>query len=337
MGGINDMSSTLNNLKVLSSIHNPFTEELSKPVKYTPKKEYDISKDRHKEEEFDLKSILKDDDVDAIINEHSSDFDELFATLTEEDENQRIKSGLIGLGRKYARLHEDDGTSTEVDKAFNPQIDKLNDLLVEVTRDTDEVEKDINQIRRMINGRNYQRMNELIETKATLHNTTLSIIKELSAIEKNKFDIKAKLNKDKVESDPNMMSGNVLQSIFGVGHDALLSSVDGREGSSGAIMYDEAPEDTDEYGEMIYNKNFPESYDDESEGDKFIKYENRGIELVLEERDNGDKTVYAQDAEGNVVDDYPIPKDIDSLTFEVNHRTGVATDQLQRKYKYISV
>lgn len=330
-------SNTLNNLKAISSIHNPFSEELSSKPKYTPRKEFDVSQDR-KEKELTVRDIINDEEVNKILKDNSSDVDELFANITEDDENQRIKSGLIGLGRKYARLHEDDGTTSEVDKAFNPQIDKLNDLLVEVTRDTDEVEKDINQIRRMINGRNYQRMNELIETKATLHNTTLSIIKELSSIEKNKFDIKAKLNKDKVDSmDPSMMSGNILQNIFGIGHDSLLSSVDGREGSSGAIMYDESPEDSDEYGAMIYNKNFPESYDeDNSEGEMFIKYENRGVEMVLEESANGDKTIYAQDADGNIVDDYPLPKDIDSLTFDINVRTGVATDQLQRRYKYIA-
>jgi hypothetical protein len=327
-------SNTLSNLKAISSIHNPFSEELSEPITYKPKKEYDISNDRAKHKPS-IDDILNDEYVNTIIKDNSN-IDEFFANIGEDDENQRVKSGLIGLGRKYARLHEDDGTSSEVDKAFNPQIDKLNDLLVEVTRDTDEVEKDINQIRRMINGRNYQRMNELIETKATLHNTTLSIIKELSAIEKNKFDIKAKLNKDKIEADPNMASGNVLQSIFGIGHDALLSSVDGREGSSGAIMYEESPEDSDEYGAMIYNKNFPDDPEDESEGDKFIKYENSGVEMVLHEAQNGDKTIYAQDADGNIIDDYPIPTDVDSLTFDINVRTGVATDQLQRKYKYIS-
>jgi hypothetical protein len=329
-------SNTLNNLKTISSIHNPFTEHLSEPQTFTPKKEYDISKDDDNREPT-LNEIINDDKINKILQDNSSDVDEIFANIREEDENQRVKSGLIGLGRKYARLHEDDGTSTEVDKAFNPQIDKLNDLLVEVTRDTDEVEKDINQIRRMINGRNYQRMNELIETKATLHNTTLSIIKELSAIEKNKFDIKAKLNKDKVsDTDPSLMSGSILQNIFGMGHDTLLSSVDGREGSSGAIMYDEAPEDNDDYGAMIYNKNFPEDPNEESEGDKFIKYENSGVELVLREFENGDKQIYAQDADGNIVDDYPIPSDIDSLTFDINVRTGVATDQLQRKYKYVT-
>lgn len=331
------MSNTLNNLKAISSIHNPFSEELSTKPTFTPKKEFDLSEDR-KEKELSIKEILNDEALNKIIKDNSSDVDELFANITEDDENQRIKSGLIGLGRKYARLHEDDGTISEIDKAFNPQMDKLNDLLVEVTRDTDEVEKDINQIRRMINGRNYQRMNELIATKATLHNTTLSIIKEMSSIEKNKFDIKSKLNKDKGDGmDPSMMSGSILQNIFGIGHDSLLSSVDGREGSSGAIMYDEAPEDTDEYGATVYNKNFPESYyDDDDEGEKFIKYENRGVEMVLEESENGDKTIYAQDAEGNIIDDYPIPKDIDSLTFDINVRTGVATDQLQRRYKYIA-
>ena len=330
------MSSTLNNLKAISSIHNPFTSELKETPKFEPKKEITIERES-RFKEASLAEILNDEEVNNIIKENASSIDHLLDNLGEEDENVRIKSGLVGLGRKYARMHEDDGTASEVDKAFNPQIDKLNSLLVDVTRDTEEIEKDINQIRRLSNGRNYQRMNELIDTKATLHNTTLSIIKELSSIEKNKFDIKAKLNKNTADTmDPSMASGSILQNIFGIGHDALLNSVDGREGSSGAIMYDEAPEDSDEYGESIYNKNFPDISDDESEGDKFIKYENRGVEMILEEFDDGTKKIYAQDNEGNIVDDYPIPKDIDSLTFEINTRTGTATDQLQRKYKYIS-
>lgn len=325
--------STLDNLKVLSNIHNPFTSEL--PERKTLPNfntEIDIDREKRRREERELKQLMDD------YAKTAEETDYIFDFLTEDDENQRIKSGLVGLGRKYARTHADDGTTSEIDKAFNPQIDKLNDLLVAVTRDTDEVEKDINQIRKMINGRNYQRMNELIETKATLHNTTLSIIKELSSIEKNKFDIKAKLKKDSDSMDPNMASGSILQNIFGIGHDALLSSVDGREGSSGAIRYDDDDsfENSDRYGEMIYNKNFNYNDEEESEGDKFIKYENRGIELVLEESGDGTKRIYAQDSDGNIVDDYPIPKDIDALTFDINVRTHTATDQLQRKYRYIS-
>jgi hypothetical protein len=333
------MSNTLNNLKTLSSIHNPFSSTLSddKPI-YTPKRDIDISRNRD-DDRVSIEKILNDPKANDVLKEYADDVDDIFDSIDMNDENRGFKSNLIGLGRKYTLLHEDDGTVSEVDKAFEPQKNKLKDLLIAVNKDTEEVEKDISQIRRLTNGRNYQRMNELIETKAALHNTTLSIIKEMSAIEKNKFDIKSKLNKNTADTmDPAMASGSILQNIFGIGHDALLNSVDGREGSSGAIRYDEAPEDSDEYGRMIYNQNFPDYVnEEESEGDKFIKYENRGVELVLEERDNGDKTIYAQDAEGNIIDDYPIPKDIDSLTFEINNRTGTATDQLQRKYKYISV
>lgn len=327
------MSSTLNNLKAISSIHNPFSETLSEKPDFSSIPDVPDKPVGDKR----IAAAIEDPEFKEMLDEYYS-VDRLFNGISEDDENQRIKTGLIGLGRKYARKHEDDGTLTEIEKAFNPQIDKLNDLLVDVNRDIDDIEKDISQIRRMVNGRNYQRMNELIETKATLHNTTLSIIKELSSIEKNKFDIKSKLNKDKNENlDPSTMSGSILQNIFGLGHDAILSSVDGREGSSGAVVGDYA-EDSDEYGKMIYDQNFPEEDDeDEDEGAKFIKYENRGVEMVLEESENGDKTIYAQDAEGNIIDDYPIPKDVDALTFDINVRTGVATDQLQRKYIYKAV
>ena len=332
------MSTTLNNLRNISNFHtggitNPFSNEPVRKTSYTPKKTYEHGK---KTLEEDIIAMIEESNASEAYNYASSTIDSVFDDIMEEDENSSIKSNLISLGRKYARTHDDDGTTSEIDRAFSPQINKLNELLNSVTKDTVDVDKDLLELRMMRSGRNYQRMNELIATKAQLHNTNLSILKELSNIEKTKFDIKSRNAKSAGESqDPSVMSGNILQSIFGVGHDALLESVGGREGSSGAM--DDTNTDSDDYGESIYSQNFPDLEEDESDGDKFLKYEGMGVEMVLEEHDDGTKQVYAEDAEGNIITDYPLPKDVNELTFDINRRTGVATDQLQRKYKYKSV
>lgn len=334
------MSSTFDNLQALSKFQNskfqnPF-DSGKETKQYTPKKEYQ-KKERSVED--DIKHLIDYAESKDITELSTSTLDGFFNELGEDDENSMLRANLINQGRKYARTHDDNGTTSEVDRAFNPQITMLNELLNVVSKDVVEISNDINDIRMMHSGRNYMRLNDLMATKAQLHNTSLQVIKQLSSIEKDKFDVKAKLSKDIVDTDPNMMSGNILQNIFGIGHSALLESVGGREGSSGAGGATETYDDTnsDEYGEVIYNQEYPNTNGEETDGDKYLKYENRGVEMVLEESDDGTKRVYAEDAEGNVIDDYPIPADAENLTFDINRRTGVAIDQLQRKYKYKSV
>ena len=70
------------------------------------------------------------------------------------------------------------------------------------------------------------------------------------------------------------------------------------------------------------------------DGAKFLKYEGLGAHYVLEETEDGTRRVYAEDKDGNVIEDYPVPKDVDELRFEINQKNNTAIDQLQRKYEY---
>jgi hypothetical protein len=45
------------------------------------------------------------------------------------------------------------------------------------------------------------------------------------------------------------------------------------------------------------------------------------------------KTFIAEDEDGNIIDDYPLPKTIDSIS--INHSTLVATDRYGKKYPVI--
>ena len=336
------MSNTLTDLKAISDsqaskFHNPFTEEVKKPREYKPKNDYTPLKKKTKSVE-EMVNGIDDDSLDQIFDNLGANIDPIFDNLEESDENASIRAGLVSQGRKYARDHSaDDDSSNEIDRAFSPYVILLNDLLQSVNKDTNEVSKDINELRMMHNGRNYQRMTELISAKTQLHNTSLQILNKLSSIEKDKFDIKNKNAKNITETDPSIMSGNILQNIFGLGHSTLLESVGGREGSSGATNGEFVDTDSDAYGEFLYNQAYPDNEETETEGDKFLKYEDRGVNMILEEKDDGTKTVHAEDSEGNIINDYPIPDDVNSLTFDINHRTNVATDQLQRKYIYRSV
>lgn len=327
------MSDTLNSLKKLASnqqkIYSPFEEKVeSKPV-YTPK----TTGKTRKTNEID--KISKK--IDKIYKDTNTELDTLFDDIDLGDQNANVRSSLISMGRKYARSHDDSGDDNEISRAFAPQEIKLNDLYNEVAKDIIQIDKDLTEMRMMHSGRNMQRMNELISTKAQFHNTSLSILKEISAVKKAQFDIKTKMNKDKSDTDDmSSMSSSIIQSVFGMGHDALLSSVGGRTASSGATVGEAIEEPDNDYDtdDTETSSEYIIGNDSGADGDKFIEYENAGVELVLEEYPDGSKNVYAEDKDGNVVPDYPLPKNIDSLTFDINTRAETATDQLQRNYKY---
>lgn len=324
------MSDTLNSLKALASaqqkFHNPFEDKVPEKAEYTPKgnsKERTLSGDINR-----LSRKLNKFTIDA-----GTSIDDVFDSIELDDQNTNMRSALIGLGRKYARSHEVSEEESEIERSFSPQERKLDDLYNEVSSDTVQIEKDLTEMRAMRTGRNTQRMNELITAKAQYHNLRLSILKEKSSIKKTQFDIKSKSDKEKGQGmDDSLVSSSIIQSVFGMGHDTLLDSVGGRSASSGATDGNIQDQEYESYTETTE----PE-YDDDSDGDKFIKYENAGVDLILEEAPDGSRRIYAEDQDGNLVPDYPLPTNINALTFDINQRAGIAIDQLQRNYKYRKV
>lgn len=321
------MSDTLNSLKALASSQqkfcNPFENTVPDRVNYTPKSNGNTEK-------FSSKEINKlNKKLDKLTIDNGISVDDIFDSIELDDQNANVRSALIGMGRKYARSHEMSEEESEVARSFSPQERKLDDLYNEVSSDIVQIEKDLTEMRAMRTGRNTQRMNELITAKAQYHNLRLSILKEQSSIKKTQYDIKAKVDKEKGQGiDDGLVSSSIIQSVFGMGHDTILDSVGGRAASSGATNGN-IQESYEPYSEIDES-----DYDGDSDGDKFIKYENAGVDLVLEESVDGSRRIYAEDKDGNPVPDYPLPTNLDALTFDVNRRAGVATDQLQRNYKY---
>lgn len=322
------MSDTLNSLKALASSQqkfcNPFEDSITNKPTYIPKSNGDTTKFSNKE----IKKLNRK--LDKLTIDNGISVDDIFDSIELNDQNANVRSALIGMGRKYARSHEVSDEDNEVARSFSPQELKLDDLYNEVSSDIVQIEKDLTEMRAMRTGRNTQRMNELITAKAQYHNLRLSILKEQSSIKKTQYDIKAKVDREKGQGiDDGLVSSSIIQSVFGMGHDTLLDSVGGRAASSGASNGNIQEQTYDSYVEVDETE-----YDGDSDGDKFIKYENAGVDLVLEEAVDGSRRIYAEDKDGNPIPDYPLPTNLESLTFDINHRAGVATDQLQRNYKY---
>lgn len=323
------------------SAKSPSYEELSidndgeAVVKPTTKKKGKLSK-------FDR--ITKNIDEMAK-NSDMYNFDTYLDDIEDLGEDVDLKSSLISLGRRYAKDNKMTEDESEIGKAFAPQETALNKLLAEVEKDKKALQSDIDKARDM-RVRNTKTLAEMLETKSQYHNISLQIIKELSGIKKSSFDLKFKSKKDQPGADGDELgAASAIQRLFSVGHSSLLASVGGREASSGALVddmdYDNfntgSIEDSDEYIEKKYfsnRKNQPMT-----DGDAFLKYENVDVRLILLIDPDENKSILAEDSDGNVLFDYPLPSNVQDLKFKIDRNAMSAMDQLQREYivRYIDM
>lgn len=265
------------------------------------------------------------------------DFDGFVGHFMLDDEDDELRRNLLRYGRKYARETKVSGETSEINKAYSESEKLLNDLLDEINEDKKLVQSDITNMR-MMRTRNYKALSDLIESKAQFHNTALSAIKEMNNMKKAQFELQMKVDKTKKEEAEDSSSSNrAIQQLFGIGRDNIMGSLGGYEGVSGAA---EAGMDTEEYSsidedEMIQSKYFSDESDDyaESDGDKFLKYEGRGVHYILLYDDDGNKEVIAEDKEGNIIPDYPLPSNPNELDFNISEATGTATDNLANQYE----
>lgn len=304
-----------------------------------------------KKQKSTLKKKKKKKDIDDILDEseelikelQDDDFDYDFETYIEDslssEEDEQLKSNLIGLGRKYARSHAIGEDESEISKAFAPQEKELNNLLNDVMKDKKDIQDDIGKMRSTNYGSNRKTLAEMVDKKTQLHKATLDIIKEKNNMKKIKFDIINKRNSNKSndpEVDSTFQSSKIIQDIISGNHNTLLDSVGGRESIAGCRSNNsDDPDDMvssiEESDDYIQRKYFKDKT--ETDADKFIEYENDDVKYILLIDSENKKRIMAENKYGDIVPDYPIPSNINELKFEINKDSGTATDQLNRVYE----
>lgn len=269
------------------------------------------------------------------------DFDNYISSFLSDDEDADLKNNLISLGRKYARDTQTSAESSEVTKAFMGTEKVLDTFLGEIKKDKNDIQKDIDSMR-VSRTRNMKTLAELISAKGQYHNMALSIIKEKNSMIKTQFDLKNKADKqNKDDTNSEVAASRAVQQLFGMGRGNLMSGVGGYSEVSGALNDSDVTSESFGINEdaVIHQKYFAADDENfETDGDKFLKYEGAGIEYVLLwDKENNTTDVIAEDPDGNVIPDYPMPSNIDTLHFDISESTGTASDELHRAYKLRSV
>lgn len=326
------------------SFENPFEDEATKSDSQS---KIDMVMDEKEDDEPQIKETKKKKDKfekvlsqgDALIDgnlieDAIDDFDGYLDNYIMDDEDIDLKNSLLRQGRKYARDTKASGESSEISKAYSATEKMLNDLLKEIDSDKEAVQKDISNMR-MMRTRNYKTLADLIESKSQFHNTSLSVIKELNAMKKNQFELQMKVDKSKKEDEQDDSTANkAIQRLFGMGRDAIIGG--GYSDISGADLA--GKDEDDDYSsaynedEIIHDKLFGDD-EEENDGDKFLKYEGMGVHYILLYNDEGYREIIAEDSEGNIVPDYPMPSDPENLEFQIYESTNTASDNYSNHYE----
>lgn len=322
------------------TFNNPYVDQsvitdvdINEHIKTTKERKKDKKKkgdrfSRYMEESEKLIQDICDD-------ESIFEFDNYLEYYFSEDEDVQLRNNLINMGRKYNRDNSMSAEDSNVMKAFAGNEKALDNLLEEINRDKAALQKDIDSLR-MSRVKSYKNIADLIAAKNQIHNSALQIIKESHSIKKTQFDLQNKIKAKKDDDDANnSASSRAISNLFGIGRSNILSSVGGYESVSGAIVDADnasiSPNIYSDDDEEIQKKYF--SNNKEDDGDKFLKYENRGVEYILLVHPDGHKDIIAEDKNGDLVPDYPMPSNLNELNFDINESTQTASDDYHRRYK----
>ena len=267
-------------------------------------------------------------------SEMIDDFDDYLDSIGFDDEDDSIRKDLIRYGRKYTRDTAVSKETSEINKTYAESEKYLNGLIKEVSSDAEDLQKDISQMR-VMRTRNYKALSEMVNTKATLSNLKLGIVKEMNSMNKAKMELQMKVDKNKqAEDQDDTLVNRTIQGLFSMGRENIVTSYEDVSGSVEAGSSVDAIDYGFDEDEMIQKKYFSNNDEyEETDGDKFLKYEGVGAHYILLYDDDGNKQIITEDNQGNLIPDYPIPSNPDDLEFNISESTGTATDNLANQYE----
>lgn len=266
-------------------------------------------------------------------------FDVFLSEYALDDEDYELRQSLISQGRKYSRETKTSKESSEIAKTFSGNEKLIQDIIDSANADIESISRDINQMRAMRTGRNTKLLSDMCITKKDLYGVLLSAVKESNNMKTKMIELQAKANKEKAAEgaggDADGLVTRAIGSLIGGGKGNALSIVGGYAGVSGAKGADEDYLDTYDLDDESEEYADQESQVDEAEeGRKYLKYEGMGVQLIATQYQDGSMHVTAEDRDGNIIEDYPLPPNADHQNFAINEKLGTATDDCYRRYVF---
>lgn len=220
-------------------------------------------------------------------------------------------------------------------KDFEPEMALLRNLQIDQAKFVDSLQKKYNQ---MENIKSTARgtgkfTTDLIESINQGRSLSMQLVDKIVSVKKTIADLEFKERKEFGSNNTEQQNLSNYASTY------LKQVIDaGRNNIIGQPSYDGGYDDVsdDDIGDIFDSINDSLGDSERSEeADKYLKYENDGVEVEVVYNDNAaddeDKYYYiAKNKDGDVIDDYPLPE---KNKLSINRSTGTATDMYGNKYK----
>lgn len=254
-------------------------------------------------------------------------------------QNKKLKKKFEGFIRganeegedKKGKKKKKGGESTNYYKEFEPELNALKDLFNKQTKFSESLQQMYDEIGgKKATTRGIGKFTiDLMEAVSQSRTTTLSVldkiigtkktISELTMKEKEKF---GKKTGSEFENNAQFASAFLSKAIQG-----------GRELSTANVPFDVGYSDLDgdDIGDLLDSTLLGQERDPSVEA--FLKYENKGIDVYIMMDEEQNWNFIAEDPDGNLVDDYPLPKK-GKMTFLTD--MGKAIDEYGQEYRIVT-
>lgn len=259
------------------------------------------------------------------------------------DDNIKIKRKKKKGGSIFELLDDGDGKKkkkkdkkdSQVDykKEFAPEAALYSGLLKEQQRFTNTLQQEYDKIKSSKStARGYSKtLTDLTANITTARSLAMQLIDKQVSIKKTAADLEMKQRKEA------SLSGLDDSNMAEFGSAFLRQMIEQRQNGNindniGNLDYQS---DEDIFNAMNEAYMDDDSYEERpSEVEAYLKYENSGVNIsvIIHNNDETDFDFIAKDANGNVLDDYPLPT---TKYLTVNKSANVATDTYGRKYNII--
>ena len=226
--------------------------------------------------------------------------------------------------KKKKKKKKKNGELTDYNKEFENEVNLIKNLLVDQNHFVSDLQKKYDAT---VATKSSQRgigkfTTDLMMSINNGRSLSMNLVDKLVSIKKTIADLSMKEKKElsaKLGDGEDManFSAQFLKQMLNEGREAYLNADNSIEEYNEDDLFNAI---SDEISDM----------ENEDEIDKYLKYEQQDVTVfAIEDSRTGDIYYEARNANGDVIDDYPLPK-VEGVN--INRSTNVATDKYSRKY-----
>lgn len=280
----------------------------------------------------------KEKEIKEVENTYSDD--EWLATLsslkTEKKSKKADLSEIFGDKKKKKKKKKKQGEIKDYKEDFEKELTLLQSLLHDQTKLSDSLQSRYDQLSgQKTASRGVGKFTtDLIDTLNTSRRECKDILKEIINTKKTIADLNMK---EREKFAKNLIGDDSDLSNFASSYLSKLLSVDRKELAGEGSEIEDIDDLNDAFGDLDFNLRNSEDYTERSEeAEKYMKYEGVDVKTkVFYDKEADDIHFFAEDRDGNIIDDYPLPDTIDSL--RINESTGIAVDSYGQRFEVIQV